>query len=55
MGLFIILKHLVTPLARLAEQRDEDARRAQRQRNLNRIPPHLRDDIVAREKHWQYD
>ncbi|WP_156484721.1 hypothetical protein [Martelella sp. AD-3] len=55
MGLFIILRHLVAPLAKLAEQRDEAARKALRERNVNRIPPHLRDDIIAREEHWRYD
>ncbi|MBB4122309.1 hypothetical protein [Martelella radicis] len=55
MGLFIILRHLVTPLAKLADKRDEAARQALRNRNVNRIPPHLRDDIIAREEHWRYD
>ncbi|PRX11667.1 hypothetical protein [Martelella mediterranea] len=55
MGLFIILKHLVTPLTRLTELRGESEQRAVREQSLNRIPPHLRDDVIVREKPWRYD
>ena len=55
MGLFAILHHLVAPLTRLAERRDDEALRKLRTRNLNRLPPHLRDDIIEREKAWRYD
>lgn len=55
MGLFAILHNLVLPLTRLAERRDYEAQRRLRERSLNRLPPHLRDDIVEREKTWRYD
>ncbi|WP_158498661.1 hypothetical protein [Martelella endophytica] len=55
MGLFAILHHLIRPFTNLTRRSDEQRRKEMLERSLSRIPPHLRDDVVAKEKFWIYD
>ncbi|AQZ51820.1 hypothetical protein [Martelella mediterranea] len=55
MGLFIILRHLVAPLAGYANLQDQLARKQQLEKNIRRVPPHLRQDVFSDDRYWRHD
>lgn len=55
MGLFVILHHLVSPIIKLAALQGQISAQQRKEKNIERIPAHLRRDILSDDRYWRHD
>ena len=55
MGLFVILRHLITPILNVSAIQRKPTDADWRSEGVKRVPQHLRSDVFEDDRYWRND